>query len=219
MHASSVIEGLYTPMAYINGGGMCLKWLRDDVLSKSKSFRELDIMAEEVPPGSEGLVFLPHFSGRVCPNDALLRGSYINLSWMHKTAHLYRAIMEGISYEYSIYADIIRELVPSLAFEQVIGVGGGSKSQVFNQIKADVLGVPISTIALSDTASLACCAIAGYGVGLYGSPTDLVKKTMRIKSTVQPDQSHHELYRPFTQAYAKSLYSLHNLYDNLQALG
>ena len=195
---------------------MCLKWLRDDVLGKSKSFGELDAIAEEVPPGSEGLLFLPHFSGRVCPNDALLRGSYINLGWAHNTAHLYRAIMEAIAYEYGIYADVIRELAPSLAFERMIAVGGGSKSRVFNRIKADVLGVPISTIALPDTASLACCALAGYGVGLYGSLTALVERTAQIKATEWPDQSRHEFYRPRKQAYMQSIDALRNVYDSLQ---
>ncbi|MCL2684475.1 MAG: FGGY family carbohydrate kinase, partial [Synergistaceae bacterium] len=60
MFAPSVAEGLYTPMAYINGGGMCLKWFRDDVTGKKYSYRELDEMASSVPPGSDNLIFLPH---------------------------------------------------------------------------------------------------------------------------------------------------------------
>ena len=218
LYAPSVIEGLYTPMAYINGGGMCLKWFRDDVLGKAKSYAELDAMAGEVPAGSGDLLFLPHFSGRVCPNDALVRGSYLNLGWMHNTAHMYRSIMEGFAYEYGIYADVIKELAPSLVFERVIGVGGGSKSAVFNQIKADVLGVPISTIALADTASLGCCAIAGHGVGLYGDLTALVRSSSNIISTVRPDPGRHEKYQPRKHIYAQTFDALHGIYGSLQRL-
>ena len=218
LYASSVIEGLYTPMAYINGGGMCLKWFRDDVLDKTTSFRELDAMADTIPPGSGDLIFLPHFSSRVCPNDNLVRGSYINLGWTHHTAHLYRAIMEGIAYEYGIYADIIRELAPATVFERVVGVGGGSGSPVFNGIKADVLGVPISNIDLADTASLACCAIAGYGVGLYGSPAELVERSALIRSTVLPDKNRHAFYQPRKRIYASSIEALHGVYGSLQEL-
>ncbi|MCL2060161.1 MAG: FGGY family carbohydrate kinase [Oscillospiraceae bacterium] len=218
LYAASVIEGLYTPMAYINGGGMCLKWFRDDVLDKAKSFRELDEMADRVPAGSDDLIFLPHFTGRVCPNDALVRGSYLNLGWTHKAAHMYRSIMEGIAYEYGIYADVIRELAPSLVFERVIGIGGGSKSTIFNQIKADVLGVPISTIALADTASLGCCAIAGHGVGIYGDLTAPIRRSTDILSTVQPDPERHMFYQPRKHVYAQTFDALHSIYDSLQRL-
>ncbi|MCL2056127.1 MAG: FGGY family carbohydrate kinase [Oscillospiraceae bacterium] len=218
LYASSVIEGLFTPMAYINGGGLCLRWMRDDVLGKEKSFSELDSMAEKIPPGSGDLIFIPHFTGRVCPNDSLVRGSYIGLGLHHKSAHLYRAVMEGIAYEYGIYADIMRELVPTLDFERVISVGGGSISAVFAGIKADVLGIPISTIALADTASLACCAIAGYGVGLYEGVTSLVERSMQIRSTVLPDQGRHEFYLPRKRIYEKSIGDLHGVYGELLGL-
>jgi len=152
MCCPSVIDGLYSSMAYIGGGGMCIKWLRDDILHGAFSYGDLNAMAEKIAPGSGDLLFMPHFSGRVCPNDSLVRGSYVNLSWMHGTAHLYRAILEGIAYEYGIYSDIIKELSPSLVFERAINIGGGSRSGLFRQIKADVLNVPVSTINIADTA-------------------------------------------------------------------
>jgi len=218
MYAPSVLEGLYTPMAYINGGGMCLKWLRDDVLQKITDYSGLDRMAEQISPGCDDLLFLPHFSGRVCPNDTLVRGSYINLSWKHGTAHMYRSIMEGIAYEYGIYADIIHELVPSLAFERVISVGGGSKSKLFGQIKSDVLGVPMSTIRLADTASLACCAIAGHGVGLYDDITSLVEKVANVQDTIEPDEERHVFYQYRKGIYAQAIEALHGVYGGLQQL-
>ena len=216
--ASSVVDGLYTPMAYINGGGMCLKWLRDDVLKGKFSYEQLNEQAQHITAGSEDLLFLPHFSGRVCPNDTLVRGSYVNLSWKHETAHLYRAIMEGIAYEYGIYTDILRELAPDMQAERIISVGGGSKSELFRQIKANVLGVPVSTIRQADTAALACCAIAGYGVGLYDSLTAPIEKTLTFETHTSPNTEQYGFYQERKDIYAGLFGALHETYQKLGAL-
>jgi len=215
LFANSVVEGLYTPMAYINGGGMCLKWLRDDILNKAYSYDELNKMAAEIPAGSENLLFLPHFSGRVCPNDTLTRGSYINLGWQHTKAHMYRAIMEGIAYEYGIYTDIIRNLSSDLKLERIISVGGGSNSHVFGQIKADVLGVPVSTIKLADTATLACAVIAGYGVGLYDDMVSQIERLSTIQSTITPNPNLYDKYKKLHSIYAGIFEDLHETYYKL----
>jgi len=218
MFAPSVIDGLYTPMAYISGGGLCLKWLRDDVLQKSHTYAQLDELAEKVAPGSDDLLFIPHFSGRTCPNDAAVRGSFVNLSWQHGAAHLYRAVMEAIAYEYGIYRDIINELAPGLGFERIICVGGGAKSRIFNQIKADVLGAPVSTIRVADTAALGCCVVAGYGVGLYDSLTAPVMEAAALRDTILPRSDYTEFYKHRQKIYAGIFPALHGIYEELQRL-
>ena len=215
LFAPSVVDGLYTPMAYINGGGMCLKWLRDDVLNGAFSYDQLSAMAEKLPPGSENLLFVPHFSGRVCPNDTLVRGSYVNLTWKHKTEHLYRAIMEGIAYEYRIYTDILRELAPDMQAERIIGVGGGSKSALFRQIKADVMGVPVSTIQQADTAVVACGAIAGYSVGLYDDLIEPIQKTLSFTEHTQPNPALYDIYQKRQKVYAGLFSALRETYKEL----
>ena len=218
MFANSVIEGLYTPMAYINGGGMCLKWMRDDVLGKAFTYDELNELAAKVPAGSENLLFLPHFSGRVCPNDTLTRGSYINLEWRHNKAHMYRAIMEGIAYEYGIYTDIFRALSKDLKLSRIVCIGGGSTSALFKQIKADVLGVPVSTIKLADTAALACGVIAGYGVGLYDDMAAQIDKLSVVHQTTQPNADLLQFYDKRKAIYADTFAALHGIYRQLSQL-
>ncbi|MCL2034139.1 MAG: FGGY family carbohydrate kinase [Oscillospiraceae bacterium] len=218
MYPKSVVDGLYTPMAYINGGGMCLKWFRDDVLQKSMDYPELDAMAADIKPGSAELFFLPHFSGRVCPNDTLVRGSYVNLSWHHNTAHMYRAILEGIAYEYRIYADIIRKLAPDTNFEKIITIGGGAKSHVFNQIKADVLGVPVCTINRADTAAIGCCVIAGYGMGLYDSLTEPIERLVSLRDQISPAPGLSRFYGKRADIYADIFPALHGVYGKLAEL-
>ena len=218
MFAPSVAEGLYTPMAYINGGGMCLKWFRDDVLGKSAPYRDLDALAAEIKPGSENLLFVPQFSGRVCPNDTNVRGAFIGLQWVHGKGHLFRAIMEGIAYEYLIYKDIIDELVQGQDYERVLCVGGGSASKVFNQIKADALGVPVSTGSTADTALLACASIAGYGVGLFDDIAELTLNDDDYSETIKPDRSNTDIYKTRKEIFADLYGEMHDTYRRLLAL-
>jgi len=64
---------------------------------------------EKIPPGSDGLIFIPHLGGRVCPYNPYVRGSWFGFSWGHTKFHFYRAILEGIAYEYSYYFDILKK--------------------------------------------------------------------------------------------------------------
>ena len=164
----SPVDGLFLPLAYINGGGMCIRWFRDTLTGKpNASYDELQEEAEAVEPGSEGLIFMPHFSGRVLPSNPNLKGAYLGLDFKHTRAHMYRAIMESIAYEYKYYLSILKNLYPSYKFTQMLTMGGGAKSDLFNQIKADVLGIPVTTLQLRDTALIGSAVIAAYGVGMF----------------------------------------------------
>lgn len=210
MFAPAVVDGLYAPMAYIGGGGMCLKWLRDDVLAGAVDYKVLDEEAMGVPPGSEGLLFCPHFSGRTCPNETGIRGSYVGLSWMHKRAHLFRAVMESIAYEYKLYQSIIASLTRQ-HFSRVITVGGGAKSALFRSIKADVLGAPVTTINRSDTGVLGLAIIAGHGVGLFKELTAPLKTAIQALDTTRPDERTHKAYEKYANAYANAFSHLREI--------
>ena len=218
MFAPSAIEGLYTPMAYINGGGMCLKWFRDDVAGGAMSYGELDALASEVKPGSDNLLFVPQFSGRVCPNDTYVRGAFVGLEWVHGRGHLFRSIMEGIAYEYALYKGIIDGLVRGQDYGCVLSVGGGSASKVFAQIKADVLGVPVSAGAAKDTALLACASIAGYGAGLFDDIAELTLGEDDYAERVCPDEGEYAGYAARTEAFAGLYGALHDTYRKLLEL-
>ena len=78
-------------------------------------------------PGCSGLIFIPHFAGMVLPNNPWAKGSFIGLNWNQKRAHLYRAVMEGISYEYSYYLQVLKQLYQGQEFGEMWAVGGGAK--------------------------------------------------------------------------------------------
>ena len=138
-------------MMYISGGGLTHRWYRDQfaveelaqaALEGVSAYELLDRGAAEAPPGSDGLLFIPHLVGRACPSDPAVRGSWLGFTWTHTRAHFYRSVLESIAYDYAQALEIVRSYTPDVHFSEVRVVGGGANSDLWNQIKADVLGVP-----------------------------------------------------------------------------
>lgn len=213
----SPVDGLWLPLAYINGGGMCLHWFRDQLSgSPAASYSALDAEAAAVPAGSESLFFLPHFSGRVLPNTPHLKGSWLGLDFKHTRGHLFRSIMESIGYEYNYYLSALKNLYPNSAFSSVQTMGGGAKSDVFNQIKSDVLGLPISTFATGETALIGSAAIAGVGAGVILDYKEPVQQIMKKEKTFVPNHKVFQAYQDATQSYLKALEYAAAFYKNVK---
>ena len=90
-----------------------------------------------------------------------MRGAWVGFSWGHTQAHFFRAILESIAFEYAYYLGILRELVPDLALVEARVIGGGARSDRWNQIKADVLGVPYQRLQRAEFATWGSALIAG----------------------------------------------------------
>ncbi|GIO89948.1 FGGY-family carbohydrate kinase [Paenibacillus lactis] len=216
MYARSVIPGLYMPLAYINGGGECIAWFGKLVGSRSGAaltYDELNREAGRIAPGSDGLLFIPHFGGRVCPSDSQLRGGWIGMHWGHGEAAMYRSILESIAYEYAGYLWIHKHAVGQFAFSQVHAVGGGASSALFNQIKADVLGLPYRTLQNQETALTANALIAGYGIGTVPSLAEAAAGQAKPEQMYDPDHSKRGTYARYAAAYQQAVSSLSELYQ------
>lgn len=200
--ARSVLPGLWIPLAYISGGGLCLKWFRDE-FAKGAGYSALDELAEAVPAGSDGLIFFPHFTGRTCPYGPQVRGAWLGLGFKHSQGHLYRSILEGIAYEYRYYLTLLRELVPDMSFDYVTAVGGGADSRVFNTIKASVLGIPYRTLVKGETATLGSAVTAGFGAGVFDDLAGAVGGIVKMKDEVYfPEAQASAVYEKYASAYA-----------------
>jgi xylulokinase len=209
----SPIDGLFLPLAYINGGGMCVRWFRDTLSGDPPAtYDALQAEAENIPPGSEGITFIPHFSGRVLPNNPHLKGSYLGLDFKHTRGHMYRAVMEAVAYEYRYYLSVLRRLYPNDDFREMITIGGGAKSPLFNRIKADVLGVAVATFEMGETALLGSAVIAGCGAGVLTDYRKPIERVMRKQAEYQADMRSHATYAPFADAYLKAMDILTEFY-------
>jgi len=212
----SPVDGLFLPLAYINGGGMCVRWFRDTLSgTPAASYDQLQAEAEVLAPGSENLLFIPHFSGRVLPNNPNLKGTYLGLDFKHTRGHMYRAIMEAVAYEYGYYLSVLRSLYPHDHFDQMLTIGGGAKSALFNQIKADVLGVSVTTFETGETALLGSAVIAAVGTGMLTDYHKPIQQVMKKGVEFMADREKHKAYGPYAEKYLAAMDQITPLYKNL----
>ena len=205
----SVIPGLWLPLAYIAGGGLALRWFRDEFFTAGQElpadaniYDRMTERAARIPPGAEGLFFSPHLGGRVCPADPAMRGAWVGFSWGHTRDHFFRAILESVAFEYAYYLGILRELVPDLSLIEARVIGGGARSQAWCQIKADVLGVPYQRLQRSEFATWGSALIAGYAVGLFDDLAETAAATTKPQGKPIPPRAEvHEVYQPLAERY------------------
>lgn len=224
LYTKAVIPELWIPHASVAGGGLCLRWFRDEIAQvvsdkNSKSmYSLLDNIASVIPQGSENLFFLPHLGGRRDPYNPKMKGLWIGFNWKHKKGHFYRAILESIAYEYYYYRSIMKDIFQDMKFSEVRCVGGGSKSRIWNQIKADVLNVPYIRLNRENIALFGLAAICGYALGLFKVLTDPITKWIKPIETIMPIDAHHEIYKQYVGIYIKLLKMTDKIFNELSTI-
>ncbi len=169
-----------------------------------KKYKLLDAQAEQIPPGSEGLIFLPYLSGERTPYaDSFARGVFFGISYIHNQNHFVRSIMEGVSFSQLDCLNIMRDL--GINSENIVLIGGGSRSQVWKEMICDVFQVPIATLKNEEGPAFGAALLAGVGCGLYSSVEEAVRKSVKTTAVLQPDKKKKDIYKKTYKLY-KSLY-------------
>ncbi len=207
----SVTAGLWHPYAYINGGGLNLEWFRREFGGgPDLTFDELDALAAAVPPDDALPLFVPHLGGRVSPGWPALRGAWVGLTWDHTRGELYRAVLESVALEYALYQQALRRLLPGVTFAELRITGGGEKSAMWNQLKADVLQMPIVQIENSGGAPMGAAMLAGVGVGIFPSPPAAAARWVRMGRRFLPNAVHAAHYQKRWEHYEALLTTLND---------
>lgn len=219
MATRSVIDGLFISLAFINGGGLALRWFRDKIATEfrddPKGYEKLDALAAHVEPGAAGLLWFPHIHGRVLPPQPHARGSWIGLTSAHSHGHLFRSILEGIAYEYAEWARLAEEASEGDSLVQARVLGGGAASSLWNQIKADVLGIDWVPTMRQECGVLGDALIAAAATGHV---SDLVSTSEAWQETASPfvaDPQRYALYQRQIPAYRELGNSLAPLFELL----
>lgn len=210
--ARTVVPGVYYALAYLNGGGLNLEWFRGTFakdlsgLEGGSAYRHLEAEAAEVPPGADGVRVLPHFGGRVTPNEPELRGLVAGLQWSQDRGHLYRAMLESVAFEYAVYLRRTRVLYGPQSVRSVRVVGGGASSELWNQIKADVLGVTWEPVRRQEGGALGSAIVAGHAVGLVRDLAEAAETFNPVgDATFVPDATRHAAYAQHVEGYERLL--------------
>jgi xylulokinase len=208
----SVVPGLWHPYAYINGGGMNLEWFAGQIAaglgSRDRSLARLAREVHAIQPADDLPMFVPHLGGRVCPAQPQQRGAWANLNWSHGRAHLFRAMLEAVALEYGIYQRVICRLAKGFRFRELRVTGGGQRSDAWNQIKADVLGVPVVRIARSGGAPMGAAMIAGFGAGLLADLPTAAQAWVQTAQTVRSNRTLATYYTRRRRRYESLLQTM-----------
>jgi xylulokinase len=163
---------------------------------------------ESIPPGCGGLTMLPHFAGTAMPTfNPSARGVFAGLALGHTRAHMARAIMEACACSLQECLEPI--LAHGLQIAGVRSLGGAARSDLWLQMKADMLGVPVERPACSDAASLGAAALAAAGTGHFKTIEEASDAWYRPEKVFEPDATKFDTYR---EVYARYLDLYRRLY-------
>ncbi len=202
-------------------GADALRWAVESVVAipsaPADRYETAMAMAATVPPGADGLVFLPYLDGERTPLwDPHARGVLMGLHRSHTAAHVIRAIMEGVAFSVR-HVLAIAEQQAGITATQVHLAGGGIRNGVWNQIKADVLGRPVVTTTDPDASLLGAAMLAGLGTGIFPNTAAASAAMVRTGDTFMPDTAASARYGSLYQVYRDMYQALQPLFPRLSA--
>jgi xylulokinase len=204
------IPGFGFVLAYAKTAGLMVDWFQQS-FARGSSLAELEARAMLAPIGSNGLTVLPHFDGMVSPvPNAASRGAMLNLGLNHTQGDMFRAVLESIAF--SLRENIGCMQANGLDLATVRSIGGGAKSDLWMQIKADVTGMQLERPRITESATLGAAMLAAVGAGEYATAAECNTAFYRAGRLFSPDQRRHELY---TQPYEQ----YRGLYQNRYGVG
>ena len=185
----------YLFVAVCPTAGMALKWFRDSfcqdemkqaVSEKMDAYDRLTGLVQSVPAGSDGLIMLPHLMGAFSPEPNLLaRGSFTGFTLGHTRGHFVRALLEGVAFLLKRNLESIERT--GMVIREIRSTGGGARSRLWNQIKANVCNRPVLTLANEETALLGDAILAGVAGGVFQSIEEGCNAMVVVKETIEPD--------------------------------
>lgn len=192
-------DGGYALLSWTPTAGIALKWFKNN-FCESFDFKELDDLASKVPAGSSGLTFLPYLCGMTMPRylpDA--RGVFCGISMEHTRAHFVRSILESV-------ACMLKDSLESMGVDasEICSMGGGAKSPLWCQIKADMTGKTLVTLKNDETACLGSAILAGVAAGMFNSVEEACKMAVSKNKVYSPSgDDYTECYQNYLDADKK----------------
>ncbi len=206
---------------YLLGGSMAalgasLNWCRK-LLGKKINFESLTALAAESEPGAGHLLFLPYMSGELQPiNDGYARGVLFGLSLSTERKHIARAIMEGTAFAIAHNLSIIESL--GLPVTEIRAIGGPTRSALWCQIMADIIGRPLHVMSNDGGAPLGNALLAAKGTGLIQDSAEVALRVARIERSFEPNPGLFDRYQALFDVYKQLYPQLKEQYAQLSQL-
>lgn len=212
-----VVDGAWIYQGAMSHTGAAYQWFKDEFcrdlqdeseLTHQDVFIRMNEEARDSKPGCDGLVFLPYMLGERSPVwDPYARGIFFGISLHSTRKDFNRAIMEGCGYGLRQLKELA-EQVTGNPIRQLVSIGGGAKSEVWAQIKADIMGVNMKVLDLNDMAPIGAALLGGVGAGVfkdvYEASSRVEKKIcLEVEANRENDIVYEKGFQVYTQLYPK----------------
>jgi len=204
-----VIPSMYFLLPYAQTAGMVLKWFKEEFCREeielarklnSDPYNILNAKAESISPGAEGLIMLPHFMGTGSPEfNNKVKGVFAGVTPGMTKGHFIRSILEAVVCSVELNLETMRQ--KGIRISEIHSLGGGAKSNLWNQILADMTGIPVVTMSQTENAAIGAAIMAGVGTGVFSNIGKGSKICIKEYLRYEPDQGNFEVYRKIYQRY------------------
>ena len=204
-------------MGVTQGAGLSLRWFRDQFGAGTGDGRDpYDRLADEAaktPPGADGLLWAPYLMGERTPHlDPNARGALVGLTAQHTRAHVIRAILEGVAFSLRDSLTLFREI--GVPIESIRLGGGGARSPLWQQIQADIYGMPVELVEADEGGAYGAALLAGTGTGNWPSVEAACESGVRLAKRVKPNPKTSALMDLQYAEYRKLYPALHQIQHN-----
>jgi xylulokinase len=209
------VEGLRLHAGPTQAGGDALRWF---AAARDAQLEEVLGSAAQAPPGSGGLLFLPHLAGERAPLwDSEVRAGFLGLGAEHQGEHLARAVLEGVALSARHALEAV-DTAAGLVAHDLVTSGGGARSELWCQVKADVLGRRLHRARVLDTAVLGAAMLAAVGTGLMADLDAATSRMVHVDRIFAPEPEHAEVYAALYDVYRQVHPALADVHRRLAVL-
>ncbi len=186
-------------MTLNQSGGFVLRWFRDTFcqyeqeMAKKQGGDAYDMVLKGAGPGPSPVMMLPHLAGSGTPTlDTLSKGAIVGLTFATTKADLGKAILDGLTMELRLNLEILNE--GGIAINELRAIGGGAKSALWLQLKADVTGIPVAAPEVTEAAGMGAAILAGVASNVFSGAASAIDSHLKIKKVYTPDPKIKALY-------------------------
>jgi xylulokinase len=210
-----VVPGLFLTMTLNHSGGLLLRWYRDTLCQWQREQAlaigqdPYDLILADAPFGPTGLMVLPHFAGTGL--DVASKGAILGLTFSTTGATIAKAILEGLTFDLRVNLDLLR--AAGININELHAVGGGARSPLWLQLKANICQVPLRVPRVTEAACLGAALLAGTATGVYPNLSAAVAQTVSLPQRIEPNPeqmtTYDKRYQLYRQVYP-ALMPFHN---------
>lgn len=214
------------PTGTMQAAGASYQWARDQLCPlevqsaatlEISPYALMDMEAEDSPPGANGLLYLPYLMGERSPHwNPKAKGAFVGLTIRHTRADMVRAVLEGVTMNLRIILDAFR--AQGAAIDAMRVIGGGARGRFWNQIMAEVYGMPVQRLAvLGEATSMGAALAGGVAVGLYPD-FEMALAMNPVVEVIEPNAEARRIYEDLYPVFCESYDALVPVYDQLDGL-